>query len=140
MTLVAAIVIILAAVAVPRFGSALTHYRLEAAARRVAADLRLARRSARFASASRRVKFEVGDDEYTLPDMADIDHSDDTYTVSLAGEPYRAEIISADFNGSPNVSFDGYGRPDNGGSVVIQIGARQRTITVDADTGEASVQ
>lgn len=140
MTLVAVIVIILASVAVPRFGSVLAHYRLESAARRVAADLRLARHSARFKSAVHVVSFDTAADSYSLPGVTDIDRSGDTYAVSLAGEPYGADIISADFNGSPSVSFDGHGRPDNGGSVVIQIGTRQRTISVDADTGAAKVQ
>ena len=38
------------------------------------------------------------------------------------------------------VTFDAYGVPDNGGSIVIQVGTEQRKITVDADTGKASVQ
>ena len=73
-------------------------------------------------------------------------HPDDPardYGVSLAEEPYGATFVSIDFSAqgkSDEIIFDVFGGPDGGGSVVISVGSRVRTITVDADTGKASVQ
>jgi hypothetical protein len=38
------------------------------------------------------------------------------------------------------VTFDIYGKPDNGGSVVLQVGSWTKTIALDPDSGKATVQ
>jgi hypothetical protein len=47
-----------------------------------------------------------------------------------------------DFGGDTEIVFNGYGLPLNGagGSVVIQVGSHFRTVKVDSETGEASVE
>jgi prepilin-type N-terminal cleavage/methylation domain-containing protein len=131
---------IMTAIAVPRFSGALARQRVEAAARRIVADLALARRHAKTSSAPRKVKFELALGEYQLSDLPHPDHPGLVYKVFLTEEPYGASLVSADFGGDVTIVFDMYGMPGSGGSVVIRVGKHVRTISVDPDTGEASVQ
>jgi type II secretion system protein H len=134
------IVGILATMAIPRLAAPATNQRADAAARRVVADLNLARRQAHQASTSQTVTFDVANDSYELTGMPDPDRPAQDYAVDLNDEPYQAEIVSANFSGNDEVTFDGYGMPDRGGIVVIAVGVRKRTIVVDPDTGEAYLQ
>ena len=141
--LVLLIVAILASMAIPRFSGAATRQRADAAARRIISDLTLAREHARQSSTSQTVIFDVAANGYRLPGLPDPDHPTSEYEVDLDEEPYRAAIVSVDFGGTANVLFDGFGVPAgdavDGGTIVIRVGAEQRTITLDPDTGEASV-
>ena len=131
---------ILTAAAAPKFFDSLARYRAEAAAQRIAHDLRLARRQAKSISASQSVVFNSpAAHQYELTGMDDPDRPGQTYVVSVAAEPYMATIVTADFNGDATVIFDGYGQPDSGGSVTVQSGAHQRTVTLDADSGKVDV-
>ncbi len=130
---------ILASMAVPRFANYTSRHRVEAAARRIVADLSLARRQARMTSASRTVEFDVTADDYRLVGTPDPDRPSAEYRVSLGVEPYRATIVSADFGGDATLVFDGYGAPDSGGTVVVQAGTNQQSVTVDPDTGRGSI-
>ena len=131
------IVGLLAAVAVPRFAGSAVRQRVDAAARRVAADLNLARRHAYQASTSQTVGFDVLADSYKLAGMPDPDRPAVDYEVDLNDEPYQAELLSANFSGNAKVIFDAYGMPDFGGTIVVAVGDRKRTVNVDPDTGEA---
>ncbi len=137
---VLAIVAILASMAIPRFSAATARQRAAAAARRVVSDLALARKLARQSGASQTLVFDLAADTYQVAGMPHPDHPAKEYEVRLAEEPYRAAILSADFGGQKQVVFDGYGMPDSGGTVVIEAASEKRTITLDKDTGEASVQ
>ncbi len=77
---------------------------------------------------------------YRRVGMADPDRPAAEYKVALSEEPYNATIVSADFGGDAEIIFDGWGVPDSGGSVLVQVGSHQKTIDVDPDTGRASVQ
>ena len=139
LVLVASITALLAGVAVPQFGQAVARQRVAAAARRIVVDLKLAQRQAKTSSSSQTVSFDVAADSYRLVGMADMDRPGDEYAVMLLEAPYRATIASADFAGDAAIVFDGWGLPDSGGSVVIQVGSYSKTISVDATTGEASI-
>jgi prepilin-type N-terminal cleavage/methylation domain-containing protein len=135
-----AILAILAAIALPRYHSALDNYRLSAAAQRVAADLNLARESARTASQSRTASFKVAQGYYEIPNLRDETRRSETYTIDLARDPFVARIESAGFGGDADVVFDGFGAPDSGGTVVLRVGSRTMSVVVDAATGKATVQ
>jgi type II secretory pathway pseudopilin PulG len=137
--LVLAIVTIGAALAVPRYGRASARYRADLAARRVAADLRLAQTCARAASDSRTVSFTPATGRYQLLDVPAPDGTPGDYTVVLRAEPYRAALAAVDFNDSFQVVFSGWGLPDQGGTVVVSTGSQQRTIQVDGTTGTVSI-
>jgi type II secretory pathway pseudopilin PulG len=130
---------IISAMAIPRFSESIGTQRIEAAARRVAADLALARSRAKMSSADVSVLFTIAADNYTLPAIEDIDHPARPYTVNLADPPYEVSISAADFGGDAEIIFDGYGEPDSGGSVTVSLGDRLRTISVDADPGRPTI-
>lgn len=137
--LVAAIVAIFAAIAVPRYGSASARRRADLTAGRVAADLRLAQAHARVASSASTVCFYPVTEEYLLTDIPAPDGASGSYRVVLSSEPYRTDLVSADFTGAAQVTFDGWGLPNSGGTVVVAAGSQQRTITIDGPTGVVSV-
>lgn len=148
MVIVVLILGIIAAVAVPRYVDSLAHFRVEAAAKRINADLWLARRTAKTSRAERTVDFDVPGNQYELVGMYDIDHPNQTYDVDLAKTGYPASLVSADFDGNDSLTFDMYGRPFTGsplaplvtGSIVVESAGQQRTIVVDPTTGVISVQ
>ena len=134
------IMAIVSMVALPRYAGAMARYRADAAARRIAADLTLAQAEARQASQSRRFRVSVGSNRYYLLDSKALDDPSKTYTVILGEAPYHAVITSASFNGSQTVTFNGFGKPDAGGTMVISVGSLQRTISVDGGSGKVTVQ
>ncbi|KPK80119.1 MAG: hypothetical protein AMJ81_12440 [Phycisphaerae bacterium SM23_33] len=134
-----AILAVIAAIAVPRYASSLALCRADRAARRIVADLGFARDRARVASETVTVQFDVPADQLSIPGLGSLDNPSADYLVKFGEAPYQADLVSADFGGDPIVSFDGYGVPDGGGTIVIQAGTVQRTVVLNAETGEASV-
>lgn len=140
LVIVLAIVAVFAAVAVPKYSQSLARYRADATARRVVADLDRGRAKAASSSQSWVVNIDLAKHELIIPGAGDLDTGTDDYVARLAEAPYEAKIVSANFGGGVAVTFDGFGVPDNGGSVVVKAGGEQRTITLDAQSGKASVQ
>ena len=126
------IMAMLAALAAPRFANFAAQQSLEAAARRVTTDIEFARRRARNTSTAHTIVFDTVAEQYEIAGVPDPDHPSADYTVDLSAEPYRAAIISADFGGESKLTFDGFGAGNSAGSVVIQVGSYQQTVTVDA--------
>ena len=133
------VIAIVAAIATPRYANSLTHYRAEAAARRVVADLALARQTAKSTSSSRTVQFDAADDSYVISNVRELDTAGTMYRVQLQDPPYQAQIVSVDLGGDWQVTFDGFGIPDTGGFVIVQAGDVQYTVVLDANTGAAEV-
>ena len=138
LTIVILIMAILAAAAAPRYRSALAHYRIDAAAGRIAGDLRMIRQYARKTSELQTVAFDVASDSYAAPDMPDMNFPNVTYAVDFKTSDYLTDIVSADFGGDETVDFDIYGRPDTAGEVVVQADGLQRTVQVD-EAGHVSI-
>jgi prepilin-type N-terminal cleavage/methylation domain-containing protein len=141
LVMVTIILAIVAAIAAPRYANAMALQRLEAAAQRVANDLALAQRRAKFTSTTQTIDFDVLGDFYAIVGVQDPDRPATPYVVTLSDEPYGATIDSADFAGNTNLIFTGFGVPENGngGTIVIRSGNRQKTITVDGVTGRATI-
>jgi prepilin-type N-terminal cleavage/methylation domain-containing protein len=139
MVIVTLILGIFTTVAAGRFAKSLSYHRADSAAQRVRADLELARHRARMSSRGQSVKFMPLDNAYLLPGIPDLDHSASDYRVDLSLPPHSASIVSADFGGLADVTFDGYGVPTSGGTVVVQSGPFQKTISVDPTTGQANI-
>jgi prepilin-type N-terminal cleavage/methylation domain-containing protein len=139
---VIAILAVLAAIAVPRYSLALQRYRAAAVGQRVAADLALAQTLGKTTSIGQPVAFSVASNNYQLTGYAGFlgGGAQANYTVSLAASPYNATLVSANFNSTTQVTFNRFGQPDNGGTVVVQVGTVQKTITVDGTTGKVTVQ
>jgi len=138
--MVAAIISVMAAIAAPRYASALASYRADAAARRIVADLALAQGRAKAQSTTLTVDFDPPAGKYAITGMADPDRPASAYTVDLRAEPYRAALDQAAFGQGTKVNFDGYGIPNKGGTIILHVGSYSKTITVDVYTGAAKIQ
>lgn len=139
--LIAVIVIIaiLSAMALPRFGASIARARADAAAERIALDLDLARRHAMLRGASQAVIFDGGTDSYTMPGIAHLDHPDVEYKVDLSELPYDVQLGLIDLGGDQQIIFDGYGVPDSGGTITVSTATQTRIVTVDSETGQATI-
>jgi prepilin-type N-terminal cleavage/methylation domain-containing protein len=129
---------IMAAVAAPKFASALHQYRAEAAATRIKADLGLVRQHAIATSSQQKVQFSVATNGYNMPGLPDLNHAGQAYAVDLAVYPYHAELESTSLGGDSLLQFDRYGKPDGGGTITVRSGEYQRTVTIDPETGKAT--
>ena len=138
LVIVLAIIGLLAAMAVPRFANAAMHSRVDAAAKRIAADLELTRKYAIHSSTIQTVTFSGN--SYEISGMRDLDHATSSYKVNLSAEPYRARILSADFAGDSEVSFDIYGNADSGGTVVVYVAGWRHTVTFNPASCTATVE
>lgn len=138
LVLVLSIIGVMAAIALPRYSRSLTRYRVELAAHRIINDLDYARSHARQTSQSVRVRFKDFQDRVQIAALPGL-KPNTTYESLLSEDPYRVAINLPNFGGDGDVIFDGYGKPDTGGTVVVQAGALSMTVTLDAETGKASV-
>ena len=139
LVLVIATIAVLSAIAVPRYADALARYRTDLAAKRVAADLLLARANARTTGTVQVVNFAA--DGYTLTGMPAPDGGAGDYAVRLSDEPYGATLGTVAFGDPPatSVTFDRYGTPNASGGVVVKAGRHQKTVSVDVVSGKAVI-
>lgn len=133
------IISIMAMLSVPRYANFLAEQRASAAANRIAIDLAMAQRRAKFSSTTQTFKLDLNNNDYSLIDMQDPDHPTNPYVVTLSDEPYLAEIVSLDLGGATKIVFDGYGVPDTDGTITIRSGNRQKKITLDGQTGRVTI-
>ncbi len=134
-----AVMVLVAAIAAPRFGLAGSRYRADSVARRIGADLEHARLAALADSSTRRVRFGVVQNRYTLQGVASLDRRSADTIVLLGSSPYFATLASADFAGGAQIDFSGLGKPSAGGSVIVSVGDERRRIRVDSETGAVSI-
>jgi prepilin-type N-terminal cleavage/methylation domain-containing protein len=140
LVMVIALIGIMAAIALPRYGTSLSRYRAELAAKRIAADLALVQHRARVAGTSRTAIFHVASSTYRLNAIADFKKPGAEYTVNLTQSPYVANLVAVNFGGDSSIAFNGHGLPDSGGTVTVISGTIQRLITIDPITGGATIQ
>jgi type II secretion system protein H len=142
LAIVVIILAIVAAAAVPKYADALNRFRVDAAARRIAADLATAQARARATSSSQTILFTLPPQgsQYQIAGMKDPDRPAATYTVNLADSPYQVTLSSASLGGDSTLIYNGYGIPDSGGTVVVGSGQYTKTVTIDATTGMAAIQ
>ena len=120
--------LIVAAIAIPRFASATTRYRLDLAVSRLQGDAVLAAEWSRSAGRSHVMTIDAANNGYTIISGADGTGATRA-DVSLSAEPYRCDIQSVSVSaGGSKLIFDGYGRPAAGVSVVLSIGDETRTV------------
>ena len=157
LTITVLIISIMAAVAAPRYFEATNRFRAAAAAKRIAADLNLARENANSkggVGSGEWVSFYTGSDNYKLHNDPDIDRPEDEYWIYLAKTAYPVDLVLVQFTNiygytsNTTVKYDMYGRANSGssptapltvGQVVVQAGSEQRTVVISPTTGKASV-
>ena len=138
--LVMALVGVIAAIATPRYAGAISRFNADTTARRVCRDLTLARSTAFGAGTPQSVIFDTGANQYTVGGLSHPDHPGTAYVVRLDEMSSPAQLVSVDFAGSGTCSFDTFGLPTTGGTIVLKVGSTLRTIVVDGATGRVGVQ
>ncbi len=132
---------VMTAIAAPRLSGMAVRQRVDAAARRVVAELDLASRHARATGRSVIVRIDVSDARITLlnvpPAIGGGDAGGGTWhSVRLADGPYHTQMLTADFSGSSAVTFNGFGVAETDGTVTLRAGDENRTVTLDARAGK----
>ena len=139
LTMVIAIVAIVAAIAVPRYVSALSNYRSDAATRRLTIELESAAARAQAVSATVAVRFEPANERIVVTAPRS-DLTIETLTVvDLDATPYETDLQSTTFV-DDTLRFDGFGRPESGGEVVLRSGDSVMRVRVNSASGEITVE
>jgi type II secretion system protein H len=140
LVMVMVIIALVAAVAAPRYAAALSRYRVDAAARRIADDFAFAQAKARATGTTRTLFFDRTNERYRLINESDLNKASTTYTVDLADEPYRVSIATVSFGGAGTVSFNGFGVPSGSGTIELRSGKQTRVVSLNGLTGIATLQ
>jgi prepilin-type N-terminal cleavage/methylation domain-containing protein len=134
------ILAMVSATALPRFAHVRRQHRFDLVSRRLVADLRKTRAQAIRAKANYTVLFTPLLQRYemfrgTLQEPT----TQDLATVQLDETPYKGiRLIDADFAGAQGVTFNRLGLPSAAGTVILNDGWHEATITVSASTGLAA--
>ena len=141
------VIAIASAIAVPNFISWIPKRKLGSASRDVLGALELARMQAVRSRSNAVIQFPNATDY-----MIWVDNGEGGGTandgvlngtepiIRNASVPAGITITSADFNGNPQVTFNAYGVPDQGGQITVQSGSYQKTVALDANTGRTTIQ
>jgi len=142
LVVVVLILAIIAAAAVPRYVDNLMRARVDAAARRIVADLAAAQARAKATSSNQTVTFVVPPqgNQYQIVGMDDPDRPGAAYAVDLAASPYQVKLSTVDLGNDTTLVYNGYGVPDSAGTIVVQAGSFSKTVTIDSNTGMARFQ
>ena len=140
LALAAMILAAISALGVATFRSSLANRRVEMAAAKTAADIRLVQTAARADQRTRTIVFSTEADEYRADDVPDPQRPARSLVVRLMDLPFRVDLESVDFGGTQTLTFNGRGDPSVGGRLVIQSGGQRRTLTVDSDIGAVEIQ
>ena len=143
LVMVLVILSLLAGIAVPRYAASLNNYGASTAARRIVADLAYAQSLARTSGSTKTVSFDQANKQYQIVGLTDPDKPSQTYTVSLAAAPYGGSLAAVSLMSGATavtqVTFDKYGFPNAGGTITVQVGTVQTTVTLNTTSGKATV-
>ena len=141
--LVVCILAVMAALAVPRYATALDDYRAEHAARRIASDIASAQVIARATATSQSITFSPDADSYQLPAAV---AGNSPATTTLRDAPFNADLAAVAFapagqtQSTPVLTFNGFGVANAGGFVTVRAGGSSRTISVEQGSGTTSIK
>jgi len=138
LAIVLAVVSIISAIAIPRYSSSLENYHASFAAHKIAADIALAQSTARATSSSQTLTFAAGGLSYSIAGVVGLDAAAGAYSVDLSQPPFLSSA-SADFAATLQVTFNGYGAPNNAGTITVRSGRAVRTVTMDGQSGACRI-
>ena len=127
---VIAIIAIVAAIAVPRYGQSLDRYRLDAAVDRLVRDIELARRSADGRSQPCWIGFNDSSMSYDL--YCGTSTSSLVTHVDLWHDPYQVSLLKSNFGGGNEMDFNGFGVVAMGGTVTLQSGGNSVQVIINS--------
>ncbi len=130
---------LMAGAAVPRIITDVSDYRAEAAANRIAADLRFAQKRARTTGISETVTFDVTNDRYSFSTISDPKSLNQIYSVDISEYPYSAQLETVNIGGAQSVTFNGLGFPGASGTLVVTSGQASWEVQLEAASGTLTV-
>lgn len=139
LVIVVLIIGILSAVIAPRYIDLLSKHSIESAAKRLKLDIEFSVSTAKTTSAGHAIEFLLDDNSYQLKDIRDLDLVSQEYSVDLNEEPYRSTIQFAIFGDSSELHINGYGIPNEPGSIQLQCGKYRHEVTID-ENGVVKIQ
>lgn len=128
--IVLAVIGVVAAMVIPRYGRSLDRYRIDAAVDRITRDIELARRSADGRSEPCWIAFT--DTALCYDVICGTSTSTTLSHVDLWREPYLVSVIKSNFAGGGEMDFNGFGVIAVGGTITLQSGATSVQVIVDA--------
>jgi Tfp pilus assembly protein PilE len=128
-----------AAIAVPRFSTAVNDHALKAVCRQTAAVMNYASRQARITSQPITLTFDTNANSIAVTGIDDPNHAGQPWSIQLSAVADGVDLVTADFSGTPVVTYGVDGRPDASGSLTLAVGGMQETVSVSKSTGKASV-
>lgn len=128
---------VMAAVAVPRFASASSRSKLDAAASRVVQDIGIVSSSASAAGVDRQIVFSPATEQYVMmgvPSRGKLANRQ----VDLGGPPYDTNLVSASFDGAVLLTFNGFGLAETDGTISLALGTYGKRILLRG--GSAAIE
>jgi len=136
--LVLAIIAVISAIAIPRYGSANQTFRLHAALDRVAEDLEFAQTLAKSKSTPVSVTFSSIEPRYWI--TLDPGGADQIVTdVSLDESPYFVDSTAASIGAGRILRFNGYGEPEDDANIEVSRGSRTGSLTYSKDSARSVI-
>jgi Tfp pilus assembly protein FimT len=141
------LVAIMASVAVPRYIDALSEYRIQVAAKRMAEDLQWTQRAARQTASPQSITIEPRQHRYQLSHARSLTRRDQTYQVQFDAAPYQIQIVDVqtdpppetDANSAVTLHFDRFGQPDQAMRITLRAGQKLKTVSVASITGRVRI-
>lgn len=139
LVMVVVIIGITAAVVVPRLSNASANYKVDAAVQQVISDLSLTIAEANSASATRTITFSPLSDTYRIDQRPSEANPAIMQVVDLSAEPFRVNLIGADFGGDKQLDITGHGLIDEGGTITLTAGTVAKQIVCTAGSSKLQI-
>lgn len=140
LVVVIVIIAIASAVAIPRFASASTRYRVDAAVQQIVSDVSLTAAVANRASAAHTIRFEPADDNYVLVGQPSPANPAVDKVIELGLEPFGVNLLQVAFGADTEVVVSGHGLLTESGQLTVAVGRTARRIVFTQGSASASVQ
>lgn len=139
LVVVIVIMAIMASVAIPRYASAASRYRVDAAVQQIIADVNTTSAVANLASESRVIRFDADEDSYTLVGQPSLNNPAIDQVVDLSVEPFKANLLQISFGGDSELQISGFGLLLESGQLTVASGRNARRITFAQGSTTATV-
>lgn len=139
LVVVVVIMAIMASVAIPRFASAASRYRVDAAVQQIISDVNTTSAIANLASETKLIQFDAYEESYTLVGQPSLNNPAADHVVDLAVEPYRVNLLQITFGGDAELQISGYGLLLESGQITVAAGRNARRISFTQGSTTATV-
>ncbi len=139
LVVVIVIMAIMASVAIPRFASAASRYRVDAAVQQIIADVNTTSAVANLASETRLIQFDADAESYTLVAQPSLSDPATDQVIDLSIEPFRVNLLQISFGGDSELQISGFGLLLESGQLTVAAGRNARRITFTQGSTAATV-